>query len=240
MPAPPSGDHFTKDYNKHMGELKKKHSPERAAELAVGGDFAAAGARHAAVLAHFGLKNGDLLIDCGCGSGRSAVAISKAFDIRYLGIDIVPDLLAHGRSICPPGYEFVLGEGLKIPAADNSADFVIMFSLLTHLHFVESYMYIAEAKRVLKPGGRLLATYLEICAPIHRRAFDTSLESKMKGANRPLTAFIEAPVWPVWAQRLGMDLLHQYRGGTPFFTDGAGSGQRQALGQSLAVLKKNP
>ena len=56
-------------------------------------------------------------------------------------------------------WSFVAVEGLTIPAPDRSADMVVFFSVLTHLSPAESLAYLHEARRVLKPGGTILASY---------------------------------------------------------------------------------
>ena len=74
----------------------------------------------------------------------------------YIGTDILPELLDHARQLCERAdWLFVPTEGQFVPAPYASADFVCFFSVLTHISHEESWEYIRESKRVLKPGGKL-------------------------------------------------------------------------------------
>jgi ubiquinone/menaquinone biosynthesis C-methylase UbiE len=90
------------------------------------GDFDAIGAAERQVLLRHGLKDGDYVIDVGCGSGRLAAALTQGPSVRYLGIDVVPDLIDYAwrrRS----DWRFVTVSGRTIPEQDNTADFVVFF-----------------------------------------------------------------------------------------------------------------
>jgi ubiquinone/menaquinone biosynthesis C-methylase UbiE len=79
--------------------------------------------------------------------------------VDYLGTDVVPGFLAYAQERCP-GWRFDLVESLKIPAPDASADFVFFFSVLTHLSHQEGGFYLSEAKRVLRPGGKIVTSFI--------------------------------------------------------------------------------
>ena len=51
-------------------------------------------------------------------------------------------------------------EAYRFPYGDGAFDLVIATSLFTHLLPVAAEHYLAEAARVLAPGGRLLSTWL--------------------------------------------------------------------------------
>jgi SAM-dependent methyltransferase len=156
--------HFVRDYRRFVRELLK-HSSDREAAMAkaVGGDdYYAVGAAERDVLTTLGLKRGDYLIDVGCGSGRLATALRSGPAIRYLGTDVVPELVAFARERCADQcWRFEVVEGLTIPEEDGKADFVTFFSVLTHLRRREALAYLQEAKRVLKPRGRIVVSYLD-------------------------------------------------------------------------------
>jgi len=82
-----------KAYKGRVRRLKRKNSPDQAMQLAVGGNFDATGALERDLLIHYGLKKTDYLIDIGCGSGRLAKPLSEYIAGRYLGIDVVADLV---------------------------------------------------------------------------------------------------------------------------------------------------
>jgi ubiquinone/menaquinone biosynthesis C-methylase UbiE len=154
--------HYVRDYRQMVDELVRTHDRDTAMSLAVGGAYEAIGASELAILKHCGLQDHSNVIDVGCGSGRLASALRHLPTIRYLGTDVVPDLLAYAKTRCNrPDWRFATVEGLTIPAEDQSADFVTFFSVFTHLTARESAAYLAEAKRVLKPGGKVIASFID-------------------------------------------------------------------------------
>jgi ubiquinone/menaquinone biosynthesis C-methylase UbiE len=156
--------HFVRDYRRFVSKLLS-NAPDRDAAMATavgGGDFHIVGARERDLLVALGLKRGDYVIDVGCGSGRLALPLGEVPGIRYLGTDVVPELLAYAECRCAKqGSRFEVVDGLTIPEADGIADFVAFFSVLTHLRTQEGLAYLQEAKRVLKPDGKIVVSYLD-------------------------------------------------------------------------------
>jgi SAM-dependent methyltransferase len=90
-------------------------------------------------------KPGAVVIDYGCGN-MPYRPLFEAAGCRYLGADFAEDEGgAADIAIAPDG---------RIDAADASADVVVSFQVLEHVRDLSRYF--AEARRVLKPGGRLL------------------------------------------------------------------------------------
>jgi ubiquinone/menaquinone biosynthesis C-methylase UbiE len=116
--------HFVEDYERLVADLIAKHPIEEAMSLAVGGHYDHIGQIEGHLLRWAGLANGMSVIDLGCGSGRTAHALGKAFAIDYLGVDIVQALLDYAATKSPASYRFVLNRSLTLPADDKSADFV--------------------------------------------------------------------------------------------------------------------
>lgn len=93
-----------------------------------------------------------LLLDDGCGSGMFAsMAISTGANVT--GIDAAPGLLEIARKRNPDN-NFLEEEIEALPFADNSFDVVSGFNSFQFAGDVNNAF--AEAKRVLKPGGRLV------------------------------------------------------------------------------------
>ena len=87
------------------------------------------------------------LLDLGCGTGAQTVAFrDTGWDVT--GVDASEDMLrwARGR-----GLDVVQTEAEALPFADSTFDAAV--SLWTHTDFDEFAGAIAEASRVLRPGG---------------------------------------------------------------------------------------
>ena len=102
-----------------------------------------------------GLPSGGSVVDVGCGTGTLAIAL--ATDGAYVvGVDGDAEVLALARA--KPGADAVQwrkGLATALPLAGASADRVVMSLLLHHLDAGAKRAALAEAARVLRPGGRL-------------------------------------------------------------------------------------
>ncbi len=105
------------------------------------------------------LGNGpfQLLVDVGTGTGR-VLEVFAAVAERGVGVDINKDMLALARArLDKPRLSHIqvrLGDLFDLPLADGAADAVVLHQVLHYLD--EPAKAIAEAARVLRPGGRLL------------------------------------------------------------------------------------
>jgi ubiquinone/menaquinone biosynthesis C-methylase UbiE len=89
--------------------------------------------------------------------------------VTYLGLDVSPALLESARQRSGrQDWRFERVRGPVIPAPDASADAVTAFSVFTHIPEAESLAYVREARRVLKPGGFLLFSFLDPDVAQHR------------------------------------------------------------------------
>jgi ubiquinone/menaquinone biosynthesis C-methylase UbiE len=114
------------------------------------------------------------VLDVGCGTGNLAGALAEwgvAVD-AYVGVDLSPGML---RMAAPklgaggwPGAA-VAGSALALPIATASVDTALCAS---NLHYwPDAGAGLAEIRRVLRPGGRLLLVDWDR-APLRMRAFD--------------------------------------------------------------------
>jgi SAM-dependent methyltransferase len=211
--------------SKRYGETYREHvrsvsdRPDWQSE-AVGGHFEEFGSLMRDLLVDFGLHDSDYLIDVGCGSGRLAHKLTVD---RYLGTDVVPELLTHARSICPnPAWRFELVDDIVIPEIDGAADMVSFFSVFTHLEPVDSFRYLTEARRVLKPHGKVVFSFLEFRAPNHWTVFEGMVRDReiLEHHNQ----FIDRDGIRLWAQHIG------------FNPRGFIDGEKHPLGQSVCLL----
>jgi ubiquinone/menaquinone biosynthesis C-methylase UbiE len=230
--------HYVEDYQAMVTRLFEEYPSEEAASLAVGGGYDAVGELVIALLQHLGVDMASDLIDVGCGSGRVATKLApNGFTGTYLGTDVVPQLLDFARERCPNEFRFELVESLTIPADNCSADTVMVFSVFTHLRHEESYLYLREMHRVLRPLGRVILSFVEFAEPCHWSTFIETVNQTELRTQPHLNTFIERNVIQVWAEHLGFALERFICGHEPCVPTQNG---KLSFWQSVAVLRKIP
>lgn len=104
------------------------------------------------VLEQLKLSERHLLLDAGCGSGLfSYLAINAGAEV--IGIDAAPGLLAVAKQRNPKN-NFLEEDLEALPFTENSFDIVTGFNSFQYAGSFDKAL--AEAARVLKPGGRLV------------------------------------------------------------------------------------
>jgi SAM-dependent methyltransferase len=93
---------------------------------------------------------GDLVVDLGCGSGR-ALVWNRDLGAEMIGIDISPFFSADARRDVP----LLLGDLRRLPFADGTFTKAWSLDVLEHLSPDALQGMLAEANRVLAPGGAL-------------------------------------------------------------------------------------
>jgi ubiquinone/menaquinone biosynthesis C-methylase UbiE len=229
-PMPERKANLKRAYEQWVAQWKGERPLDQAMHLAVGGEFETMGAIELDIVKHFGLGSTDYLIDVGCGSGRLAKPLSSYLKGRYLGIDVVPDLVDYASRITArPDWRFKVVDHIGIPEQDGRADMVCFFSVLTHLLHEQGYWYLQEARRVLKPQGKIVFSFLEFTQPAHWAVFDAALHNEKHGIETPLNVFIERSAITVWAEHLDMQ-VERFLAGSEAISEAG------ALGQSVCVL----
>jgi SAM-dependent methyltransferase len=92
----------------------------------------------------------DLVVDLGCGSGRVAVWNGPS-GAHVVGVDVSPYFAAEACH----GTDLVLADLRRLPFADATFDKGYSLDVLEHLPPASLREMLAEAARVLRPGGRL-------------------------------------------------------------------------------------
>lgn len=102
---------------------------------------------------------GDRVLDLGCGTGEDVRSLSELVrpDGEVVGLDSSQEMIsvARVRSASSTNVRFEVGSGWALPF--EAGTFAACWIKRTLMHLDEPASVIAEAKRVLRPGGRLVA-----------------------------------------------------------------------------------
>jgi SAM-dependent methyltransferase len=107
------------------------------------------------------VAGGERVLDLGCGAGRFVAALRDA-GADVVGVDIAEAALERARRVAPGADLRLLADDGSIPLEHGSVDLVWCSEVLEHVADVGHTLL--EARRVLRPGGRLLVT-----VPYHGR-----------------------------------------------------------------------
>ena len=92
------------------------------------------------------------ILDMGCGTGAMSARLTGWGEV--VSMDYSPLALAFARR---RGLKHLLGaDAMRLPLASNSFDLITVMDVLEHLEDDEAAL--RECRRVLKPGGRVIAT----------------------------------------------------------------------------------
>jgi len=131
-----------------------------------------------------GVKDGDIILDAGCGQGGSAVWLAENYNVTVTGITLVPHQVkkaAKNAAKNKVSRKVSFSEQDYTSTHFENESFTLIWACESMCHAQEKINFYKEAFRLLKPGGRL------ICADYFR-------------ANRPL-------------EENGEKLLHEWLNG---------------------------
>lgn len=188
-------------------------TPSRRQNDEIGGfDFHEVGRRLADLAVNLGqLEPHDRILDVGCGYGRLAVALTRHLaDGEYAGFDVDRRAIRWCQknvSAVHPNFWFthanvannhynrdghIPAAEFRFPCAPASVDVVFASSVFTHLLPAAADHYVAESARVLKPGGRLVASFFLLDETIRPRLSDPLVQPRFRAFPTSYSAVADA------------------------------------------------
>jgi SAM-dependent methyltransferase len=237
-PSPAPG-HYEAVYETHARAVRD--------DAAVGdGDFDLIGRQELAVLVLEGLQRTQTLVDFGCGNGRLAVhAIPWLVGGRYIGIDISETMIERARqrvavAVPTPPCEvvWIKHAAASFPLGPNTADVICAFSVFTHMEHEDSFRYLRDARRIVRPEGRFLFSCLPMDLPASAKVFLASasedLHTRWRSVRNVTTS---RDLMDAIARLAGWRILRWHPGDHPAIPL-LGTGGKRAFGQSVCVLDR--
>jgi SAM-dependent methyltransferase len=106
-------------------------------------------------------RPGERVLDLGCGAGRFVAALREA-GADPVGVEVAGAALERSRAVAPGADLRLLADDGSIPLEHGSVDLVWCSEVLEHV--ADGSHLLQEARRVLRPRGRILVT-----VPFHGR-----------------------------------------------------------------------
>lgn len=101
------------------------------------------------------------VVDLGCGPGGSTIELARLRpDARVIGLDVARRMVlaaserARTAGIVPGRLAFMLGDAARLPFRSDSIDILTGHSFLYQV--ADRAATLAEARRILRPGGRII------------------------------------------------------------------------------------
>jgi ubiquinone/menaquinone biosynthesis C-methylase UbiE len=99
------------------------------------------------------LKKGDTILDVACGNGRLLQMLTQIAAVHAYGID-VSEAMIQTAAVANPAMHFFVCTAENTPFEDNQFDLVTVCCAFHH--FTQPDAFMAEAYRIIKPGGHLV------------------------------------------------------------------------------------
>jgi len=115
------------------------------------------------------LKNGDSILDVGCGNGRF-LETCLGRDVNYLGVDNSPELIKAAEENYPR-YAFKVGDILNLEeATQEKYDYIFCLAVLQHIPGRELRVRaLSEMLKKLKPEGKIVISVWNLWSGVWKK-----------------------------------------------------------------------
>ncbi|MDR9440845.1 MAG: malonyl-ACP O-methyltransferase BioC [Halomonas sp.] len=105
-------------------------------------------------------EHAERVLDLGCGPGEMAAHLAERFGAggTVIGLDLAPGMLEVARRTHGDAARWLCGDAAALPLGDASQDLVVSNLAIQWCPALDTVM--AELRRVLRPGGRVLINTL--------------------------------------------------------------------------------
>ena len=209
------------------------------------GDFELIGRIELALLKMEGLQPEHTLVDLGCGIGRLAVhVIPTLIGGSYIGIDVSQTMLKRAKirideaAPNPPcRVTWIKQTTSQFNLPESSVDMICAFSVFTHMEHEDTYRYLKDALKIVKPRGRFIFSCTPLTLAIGKEIFEHSasldLSTRWKYV-RNITTSVD--YMEEIARLAGWTPLRWYAGDEANIGP-VDDGKMSALGQASCVLE---
>jgi SAM-dependent methyltransferase len=208
------------DYEAAYEALARQLPPEQAIGVAETTNwYDACGLIELGLLQMEGLRPTDTPVDFGCGNGRLALkAVPALKGGAYIGIDISDTMLREAdrlvrKRIPHPScsVRWIKQTGPAFPLPDASVDRMCAFSVFSHMEHEDTFRYLTDARRVIKPDGGFVFSCLHIRLALAREVFrhqaSHDLKTRWRGVRNVVTT---AELMETIARMAGWEPLRWY------------------------------
>ncbi len=143
------------DHHHGMGVIHRAGAYDLFTRLTLAGRR---GRVYAALARATGARPGERALDLGCGTGALTTALGAAVGPtgRVVGIDPSPEMVAFAQRQAPAQVSYAVHPAEALPFGAGEFDVVASALAVHHIDAASRPVALAEAARVLRPGGRLL------------------------------------------------------------------------------------